>query len=316
MTRACALLVAVLLAAAPAARANVAPPTMLLVHVQSLGPNACDLPGMYSCANLTQTTSETGELLFVVYLQTSWTSVPITSLDFSVRWDGGWWLEYLAPCIDGQFSYDDWGGEVMMHFAWPNHPYLHTFQPICVLEIGVNNPGCFEVDGGGSIHWGYPEGWYETPLPGKAEAGVDCAYSCLLDCNPWSTTCEPQLTPEELHFELAPGQVGLQTMHLVTTGGQASSVAFDATEPWVAFNVTVTGNHDADVRLSVNTAGLAPGEYSARARATCDGRDCSEITLTVLDIPQSVPDDESPAPSGATPTTWGGVKNLFRGPPR
>ena len=125
-------------------------------------------------------------------------------------------------------------------------------------------------------------------------------------------TCQPQLTPEEVHFEVPQGHAVTKMMHLTTTGGGVGSVAFDATEYWLSFSARATDYTNADVAVTANGEWMPPGEYTAQARATCDGRDCSRITVTVVDVPQSVPDDQSPPPSGSTPTTWGGVKNLFR----
>ena len=303
--------IAVLLAVTPAARANVHPPTVLLVHVQPMDPNYCNLPGIDSCDRVTQTTSDTGDLLFVIYLQSGWSWEGISSLDFTLRWDPGWELWGWEPCVDANLSYDYWyGNEITFHYDFPDCPPIPEFLPICALGITVNNHGCIEVLDDGTIHWGSPGGWYETPLGGKAEAGVDCAYSCFMTCG-GGFHCVVQLTPEELHFELAPGQVGTQVLHLATDC-EVRWVSLEATEPWVAFDVTEHGDHDADVQVTVDAWGLTPGEYTAQVLATLLGRDCSRITLTVIDAPESVPDDQSPPPSGSTPTTWGGVKSLFR----
>jgi hypothetical protein len=313
----CAILVclAAPLAAAPAARANITPPSMLLVHVQPLDPNYCNLPGIYYCGNLTQETDQTGDLLFVIYLQSSWGYDGISSLDFTVRFDPGWSLWGWESCVDANFTYDfEYGSEITLHYSFPDCPVLPAFVPVFAMGVTVNNDGCLEVESGGSLQWCGYDHWWEDPLGGKAEAGVECAYSCVRNCGPWSSTCLPQLAPEEVHFEVPQGHAVTKMMHLTTTGGGVGSVAFDATEPWLSFSARTTDPTNADVSVTVDAGawGLPPGEYSALARATCDGRACSRITLTVTEAPQSVPDDESSPPSGATPTTWGGVKNLFR----
>jgi len=225
---------AALLAGASGVPANVLPPTMLLVHVQPWDPNYCDLPGVNGCEDLVQTTGETGELLFVVYLVCGY-SLPgrLASLDFTLQWEPGWWFYDLANCTGAEFSYDyDYDNHVTLHFTWPEHAYVEPFMPLCASVMGVNH-GCIEVLDDATIQWmdQYGGGWYETPLPGSAEAGVECEYTCLLDCDQW--TCLPHLTPEELHFELSKGEVGQGLLQSVVTGCAAWPCQFDATEPWV-----------------------------------------------------------------------------------
>jgi hypothetical protein len=309
-----------LLATAPAARANIAPPTMLLVHVQPLDPNYCHLPGIYSCADLKQGTDEAGDLLFVIYLQTVSGDYGIWTLDFTVRFDWGWSLWGWESCVDANFSYDwNGGNEITFHYVFPDCPVLDYFVPVLALGITVNNDGCLEVDSDGSLWWGCHVGhddWEESPLGGKAEAGAECAYACVRDCDAFGSTCQSQLTPEELHFEVQQGHAGTQMMHLTTTGGGVGSVVFDATEGWLSFVVTGIDYTNADVAVTANPGdwGLTPGEYTAWARATCDGRDCSRIYLTVTEeAPQSIPDDGASSPPEPKPSTWGAVKDLYRG---
>jgi hypothetical protein len=121
----------------------------------------------------------------------------------------------------------------------------------------------------------------------------------------------PTLEPEAIHFDLLAGQRGEQLMHVTTMGDGVDHLVYQATAPWVVgLEATPTGTHAADLLVTVDATGLELGDYTATVLATCDGRDCSEITLSVLDNSQSIPDDQPP-PGGATPTTWGGVKNLF-----
>lgn len=305
-----------ILAGAASVQANIQPPTMLLIHVQGWDPNYCALPGVSSCGDIVQTTGATGDLLVVVYMICGggYAPGPLTSLDFTLQWGGSWWGYYqdLANCTDAQFSYEDNYYSVTLHFDWPNHPYPPGFMPLCAFWTYAGAHSCIEILDDASIHWGYPQGWDEPPLPGKAEAGVECEYSCLQACDQWM--CVPQLTPEELHFELPQGQEVDGLLQSVVTGGGASQCQFDATEPWVTLEVTQTSYHTHDVRVMVNALGLAVGEYEARVRATCDARDCSQIYLTVTEgNPETIPDEDgSPPPDASTPTTWGGVKDLYR----
>jgi hypothetical protein len=305
-----------LVALAPLAGANVLPPTTFFVHVQPMDWSYCGPPGVNSCSSMTQTTTATGDMLFVVYMQTSWGWDRISSLDFTVSWDWGWWMLGWTPCGTAQMTYEyDYGNQVTLHFTWPDCPTIPSFMPVCAFELFATNDGCLQVSGGGSVRWGCPPGfsWVEAPQGGKAEAGVECDISCFRDCDPWHITCVPTLTPESVHFELGQGQRGHQLMHVTVPAGTAlGSVGYQATEPWVvSIEATPQGYFDADLRVVVDATGLDPGDYAARLLATCEGRDCSEITLSVLDNSQSIPDDQPP-PGGATPTTWGGVKNLFR----
>lgn len=303
------------------ARANMQPPTMLLFHVQGWDPAFCDLPGVTRCEDLVQTTGATGDLLVVVYLVCGggYPPAPISSLDFTVQWGGSWWGYYgdLANCTDAEFSFEDNYDSVTLHFDWPNHPYPPGFMPLCAFWTFAGNHSCIEVLGDGTLHWGYPEGWYETPMGGMAEAGVECEYTCLLDCDPWSSPCVPTLTPEELHFELPQGLVGHASMQLAMAGGWVQGCTCDATEPWVTLEITETSHYSADIRVTANTADLAVGQYEARVRATCDARDCSRIYLTVTEAdPQAIPEDVPPPKDEAAPATWGGVKDLYRTPAR
>lgn len=309
---------AALLAGASVVPANVTPPTMLLIHVQPWDPNYCDLPGVNDCEDLVQTTSQAGELLFVVYLVCAY-NMPgrLVSADFTLQWSWAWWLYDLANCTGAEFSYDyDYENRITLHFHWPEHAYVESFMPLCTFVMGVGAHDCMEVLDDATIGWAnqYRGMWYEPPLPGRAEAAVECEYTCLLDCDQWN--CMPQLTPEELHFELYKGEVGLGLLQSVVTGCAAWPCQFDATEPWVRLEAKPTSGTTHDIYVTVDTADLAVGEHEARVRATYDTRDCSRIFLTVREgNPQTIPDDGAAGPDASKRTTWGGVKELYRGRP-
>jgi hypothetical protein len=288
---------------------------MLLIHVQPWDPSYCDLPGVNDCEDLVQTTSQTGELLFVVYLVCAY-NMPgrLVSADFTLQWNPHWWFYDLANCTGAEFSYVyEYGDRITLHFHWPEHAYVEPFMPLCTFVMGVGAHDCMEVLDDATIGWANQYGgiWYEPPLPGRAEAAVECEYTCLLDCDRWN--CMPQLTPEELHFELSQDQAGHGLLQSVVAGCAAGPCQFDATEPWVTLQVTQTSGTTHDIDVTVKSGGLAVGEYEAWVRATYDTRDCSRIFLTVTEgNPQSIPESDASSPGESKPTTWGGVKELYR----
>ncbi len=300
----------IVLSAVPIARANIAPPTTLYLHVQPYDPDYCSFPYVQSCEDVVQTTDATGDVLFAVFMYSN-AYDHIASIDFTARWDWSMGIWGIDQCAGAQITYEYYGdNQITVHLTWPECPIL-SWQPICVLGMSVYGDGCLSIDNGAAVRWGCPPGgWTENPIVGTAEAGVQCAYSCMLSCDPWDIVCAPALTPETLHFELVPGQTGMQTMQMAVSGGWPHDVSFDATEPWVALEMGNVEGHDADVKVTVDATGLTPGDYSAVAHASCDGRDCGTITLTVLDNSQSIPDGLPPGRAG--PTTWGGIKNLYR----
>jgi len=314
---ACLVGLGLLLAGAPGVRANIQPPSMLLVHVQPWDPygSPCDPYGVSRCEDLTQVTSATGELLVVVYLAAGHGPYPppgvIQHLDFTLQFGGWWWGDLCANCTDAELTWEYAYNGMTLHFDWPSHPFPPAFMPLCAFWTYANAHDCLQILDDGGIHWGYPQGWWETPVAGKAEAGVECEYACLRNCEPWNENSVPQLTPEELHFEVPQGQ-GAEGLLQSVVDGYASLCAFDATESWVALEVEQTSYYTHDVRVTVSAVGLAVGEYEARVRETCDARDCSRICLTVTEPSQSVPDDESPPADEAPTTTWGAVKNRYR----
>jgi len=305
-----------LLVGAAVVQANVQPPTMLLIHVQGWDPSYCDLPGVNRCQDIVSTTEATGYSLVVVYMVCGYSAPSVIShLDFTLQWGSswGWYWGAIGNCTDAQFSYENYGDAVTLHFDWPNQPYPPPFMPLCAIETHADGHDCIEILDDAYIRWGYdPWGWDETPQAGKAEAGVECEYSCLLDCDPFSNPNVPQLTPEELHFELPQWQEAEGLLQSVESGW-ADQCSFDATESWVMLEITQTSYHSHDIRVKVRTLGLAVGEYEARVRETCDARDCSRIYLTVTEPdPQSVPEDDAASPPGSRRSTWGAVKDLYR----
>jgi hypothetical protein len=272
-------------------------------------------PGVHGCEDLAQVTGQTGELLVVAYLISGHGPYPppgvIQHLDFTLQFGGLWWGDLTANCTDAQITWEYGYNSMTLHFDWPNPVYPPAFMPLCAFWTYANGPDCLRILDDGGIHWGYGQGWWEVPLAGQAEAGVECAYSCLRSCDPWNDTNLPQLTPEELHFEVPQGQEAEGQLQSVTSGF-ASECSFDATEPWVTVEAQWTSHHSHDVRVTVSALGLAAGEYQAWVRETCDARDCSRIYLTVTEASQGLPDEDGTAPEPGQPTTWGGVKDLYR----
>jgi hypothetical protein len=269
------------------------------------------------CESLTQVTGETGDLLVVVYLAAGHGPYPppgeIQHLDFTLQFGWSWGGDLNANCTDAQLTWEYAYNGITLHFDWPNHPRPPQFMPLCAFWTHADAQDCLQILDDGAIHWGYPQGWWETPEAGKAEAGVECAYSCLRNCSSWNDTNVPQLTPEELHFEVPQGQEAEGQLQSVTSG-YSSSCWFDATESWVTVEATWTSHHSHDVHVFVSALGLAVGEYEAWVRETCDGRDCSRVYLTVTEgNPESIPDDDGAVDRGPKkPGTWGGVKELYR----
>jgi len=310
----CVALLVILLAGAAPVVANPVPPSLLLLHVQPEDPQHCAPLDVHHCEDLTQVTHASGDLEFIVYLQRGDPDpTPIAQADFTLRWGSGWVPLELESCTDAEYSYELFGNELILHFEWPDCPVFPPFQPICKLAVAVQEGGCLEVSGNPSVDWGcVPNIWREYPMVGKAQAAVDCDYACFFDCD-GGEPCEPHLAPAELEIQLPQGgntQEVLQSV--IAPYHNGCDLEVDATEPWIALEVIQTSPTRHEIHVSVDAAGMAPGEYDAWIRATSQARDCCPVHLTVTPGAQSLPEDEALPADETTRTTWGRVKDLYR----
>jgi hypothetical protein len=133
----------------------------------------------------------------------------------------------------------------------------------------------------------------------------------FLDCS-GGVPCEPHLTPPGLHLEVPQGwQVQELLQSVLSPYHYGCGLEVDATEPWITLEVVQTSQTRHDIYVTVDTGGLAPGEYDAWIRATSQARACCPVQLTVTPNPQSLPEDETPPADEMARTTWGGMKEMF-----
>lgn len=299
----------------PPAGANPVPPSALYVHAQPEDPDHCAPASVGSCEDLQQQISDMGYVEFIVYLQRGDADPePISSLDFTLEWGYQWYPIRVESCTNAIFTYQADYLDVDLHFEWPDCPSFPAFQPICKLVCWVGDEGCLQMTGTPVIGWGCPpQAWEEYPVAASAEAGVTCDYSCVLSCGYYNPSCRTYLSQSLSSFVLPQGEMGQDLLQAELHDYHSwCTVDFDATAPWITLDVTQTSQTTYDILMTVDTAGLAVGQHEAWVRATSVNRDCCHVYVTVTEPSQSIPDGESPPADEAKPTTWGGVKDLFR----
>jgi hypothetical protein len=296
--------------------ANPLPGSGTFTHVQSPSPAFCEQVQTMLCEQIVQYTEATGRLEFDLFFWSFLWGEHFDAARLSVVWPSAWGFVEAGVCGGAHGSVDVQGNRATVNASWlPDCP---TFGAAAILAARI----VLDVTGPGSLEYDYyqpndftlgcpPQEQPFVPLEALAgaQAGVECDY-CYQDCD-FDYLCHPRLTPSTLDIAVPQGLSDQFTIQVIAYGDwDPCAPSFSATENWMGLEVEMLSEYEYLLTLTVDTQGLALGEYSGWVKGEAECRGCTRVNLTVADS-QGI-EEPSEDPPREAPKSWGGIKSLYR----
>jgi hypothetical protein len=293
-------------------RADVAPESALLVHVQPVSPGNewCQSPPISTCGEVVRSTPQEGPLEFLICFMAGMVGSGdcLQSLHTEVFWPGTWEFVSFEPLLGDESC--GWNGEFNgseLDLWWyEDHPMggFYSVLPVARFVMNVSGPGRFELYGAAEavLRAGCDGATYVThPWQKYGEAGIGCGHPGHTCAFRDPEGCVPVFQDPELVL-VAPsgGTVDSTTLFSFDLYGCHHEVHTNA--PWCAASIE-TDYPYSRLHVTANAAGLLPATYETAIELYNPyfgvGR-CLPVTFVV---------EETIATS---PVSWGRVKTFYR----
>lgn len=288
--------------AAGVASANPLPDSALLIHVHPWTPTFCQSNPISGCAQVIQYSEIEGDVEFDVFLANPYGFIaPFSNAAMTVRWGEYWQFTSFQDCLGGVVTTSGGEHEVGLQIAYDSPVAPGAWLLIGRFRMQVSGFGGLSFSGVSfdGQFWG---------IVGPAQAGVECTYS-FLNCSNLMPPCGAHVDPDllELHVSQGGTVTGTMIAWVGWNAGIPCPVEFMETADWMELDVAWNEYHDqAELTVTVNAAGLAPGAYPAVIRAVSQIVYCVSVLVEVEPV-SSVPD-----PDPVTRfSSWGGIKARY-----
>ena len=313
---------AALFAVLPAAsRADIAPESALLLHVQAEpAPDPmtrCDT-GVVECHQIVRSTTQQGEVVFFVFFMRGAYSWPgetlcLQSIHTRLRWPTSWQLIDAEPCGGGSGGINPGTGALDLSWEY-SYPYriadtpLHVV-PVVRLRMLVGGEGRLDFPsyyGQVVLRHGCYGSTFETlPVQVLAEAGMGCGHAGASTCGYRPDACDPTFATQEVALAADPGTiVEADVPFSVPMVYGYCAYAVEPHAPWCAATAAIDEYGRGNLHVQADATGLAPGEYGTTLEVSIAAYRlirCLAVTFEVQDRPTAV------GTAG-----WGRVKVLYR----
>ena len=285
------------------ASANPLPDSALLIHVHSWDPGFCQDNPISNCDEVVQYAEIEGDVEFDVFLANPYGFISsFANASMTVSWPQNWQFTSFESCSGGTVTMNP--GD---HLVGVQIDYQPPFVPgpwACLGRFRMQVSGfgalAFSSVSLGGQFWG---------VVGPAQAGVDCTYS-YLNCGNLMPPCGARVQPDllELHVPQGGTVIGHMTAWTGWTGAMPCPVQFMEMADWMELDVEWDEYYyQADLTVTVNAAGLAPGIYPAVIRAVSQIVYCASVLVHVEPV-SSVPVSDPITRA----TSWGEIKRTYR----
>ena len=289
------------------ASANPLPDSALLIHVHPWDPAFFQNNPISGCTQVVQYSEIEGDVEFDVFLANPYGFIaPFSNASMTVRWGEYWQFTSFQDCLGGVVTTSGGEHEVGLQIAYESPIAPGAWLLVGRFRMQVNGFGALSFSGVSfdGQFWG---------IVGPAQAGVECTYS-FLNCSNLMTPCGAHVDPDLLELHVPQGGTVTGTLSAWTgwNGGMPCPVQFMETADWMELDVAWDEYHyQAELTVTVNAAGLAPGVYPAVIRAVGQIVYCVSVVVDVEPV-SSIPDPEPVTRL----SSWGRIKARYRPPAR
>ena len=285
------------------ASANPLPDSALLIHVHSWDPGFCQNNPISSCPDVVQYAEVEGDVEFDLFLANPYGFISsFANASMTVSWPQNWQLTSFESCSGGTVTTNP--GD---HLVGVQIDYQAPFEPGPWAFLGRFR---MQVSGFGALAFSSVSfGGQFYGVVGPAQAGVDCTYSSL-DCSNLMPACGAHIQPDllELHVPQGGTVTGTMTAWTSWNGFQPCPVQFMEMADWMELDVDWDEYYyQANLTITVNASGLAPGTYPAVIRAVSQIAYCASVLVHVEPV-SSVPVSDPITRA----TSWGEIKRMYR----
>lgn len=298
-------------------RADIAPESGLLVHVQPVS-GSCESP-ITDCYQITRSTSQDGPVEFVIFFMrgiNSWPNeaVRVESVHDELSWPDAWQLLEFEQCGSAYGYADSKRATHALNLSWgPGSCRISDAPggviPVARLVMNVVGPGRLDLVAhypqyGVTLRHGCWGSTFVTyPVRVFAEAGMQCGHISA-HCGYHEGTCAAYFRIEELRLSAPAGSAADSTVWYWAGvhPGAPCQVTVDTHAPWcTAWTEFVNHDTESYLHVTADAAALTPGTYETAIELSAGSVSrCLPVVFTV---------------EGTTATStasWGRVKALYR----
>lgn len=292
-------------------RADVAPESALLVHVQPVSPDHqwCLAPPVSTCGDIVRSTPAEGQLEFLICFMAGMVGSGdcLQSLHTQISFPGAWELVSFEPWWGDESCgwYGDIDGSELDLWWYEDHPVVGFYGvlPVARFVMNVNGPGRFDLYGTPQavLRAGCDGATYVThPWQKYGEAGIGCGHPGHT-CAFRTEFCVPVFQDPEL------------VLHAPTGGAADSTTLFsfdlwecvftvDTNAPWCTAFIETDFPY-SELHVTADAAGLPPATYETAI----------ELYQPYFGIGRCLPVQFIVEETIATaPASWGRIKVLYR----
>lgn len=304
-------------------RADIAPESGLLMHVQAVS-GLCaqhEEPPITHCSEITRSTSADGPVEFLLFFMRGAYSWPdevlcLQSLQKALTWPESWQLMEFDVCGPGSGSLDAGGETHALHIDWyssfPISDLPEGVVPVCRLVMNVVGPGRLNIVAGPAPSYvqlrrscsGSTFGTY--PVQVYAEAGMTCG-TIAAHCGYYEENCEPRFSISELLLRAAPGGVVDTTIDFVALAWsfQPCDMNVDTHAAWcTAWDEVDEDSRQQRLYVRADAAALPPGTYETEIELSINYGGLVARCLPVVFTVEN--------PTATSRMSWGSVKAIYR----
>jgi hypothetical protein len=308
-------------------RADVAPESGLLAHVQPVSADGCATT-IVDCHDIDRSTSENGLQEFVLFFMRGSYSWPgealcIESLHSELTWPDAWRLVDFHACGGWpDATLDTAHSPHNLDISWAYLPYAISDEPGGVVPVARL---VMEVVGQGTLGFRpfhgeaglrrdcYGSLFMTYPAEVGAEAGMGCG-TVAAHCGYREDGCLASFDEAALDLsawtgEAAQDSVGFHAHDMID---HLCPLSIDTHASWCTAWIEPVHWDTARLHVTADAAGLSPSVYETDIELYNVGwgvSRCLPVTFTVVEVPAGVEEPSSPA---IRAVRWGSIKALYR----